>query len=387
MIFKPGEFSSLWPFYLNALILTVSSVTLPFFTIYFMDLGFSFLQITLMTAIYGVTMFLLEVPTGAFADNHSRKYSSILGLLIISVSILLIPLTNSFILILLFWVLAGVGSTFLSGAFEAWVMDNIGDDESMRGEFFIKYQVIGSVGFIVAPLLGMWLVTFLPMTVLWYVWGGGVFVSLLFLLPIKENYVPTHEKKASVWKTSGEGFTFIKNNAFMFALIMGSVMIALIGSTADGWQPFLTDLTLPVPALGIVYSAISALGVITPFAARWLERFRLKHVLLWSSFITFLALFAIFFIVPPYYLLGIIMLGMTRTIAWLKSPLIAKAFHKHLPKKIRATVVSVESMLMQFSGAIIAVIVGWGMDVWSPQIIIASSCAFALLAMVFYRRL
>ena len=77
-IFKKDELKLLWPFYLESLVFGLSAVIMPFFIIYFLDLGLSYFKIALLGSVYSFFIFLFEVPTGAFADGFSRKYSSII---------------------------------------------------------------------------------------------------------------------------------------------------------------------------------------------------------------------------------------------------------------------------------------------------------------------
>src|SRR3989338_6721882 len=79
MLFKKNELRHLWPFYLSTLVVSITSVVIPFMVLYFRELHFSFFQISILFAGFGISMFLFEVPTGALADNISRKLSVTLG--------------------------------------------------------------------------------------------------------------------------------------------------------------------------------------------------------------------------------------------------------------------------------------------------------------------
>src|SRR4051812_4706631 len=122
MLFKKDEVKHLWPFYLYLLVNGMSIMIYPFFVIYFMNLGFSFFQISVITAAQGFAMFLFEIPTGSFADTFSRKHSIIMGFCIVGIAGILIPFTTNFYLIIALWSLGGVGLTFTSGAEEALVI-------------------------------------------------------------------------------------------------------------------------------------------------------------------------------------------------------------------------------------------------------------------------
>ncbi|MBN1175702.1 MFS transporter [Candidatus Woesearchaeota archaeon] len=124
-LFKENELEELGLFYLVNFVIGAFAVAMPYAVIYFLDTGLSFLQISIMFAIFGVSTFVLEIPTGAFADEYSRKWSVVVGMIIVGISFGLIPLSNSFLTTLVLWSILGLGTTLVSGAEVAWVMDNL----------------------------------------------------------------------------------------------------------------------------------------------------------------------------------------------------------------------------------------------------------------------
>ena len=124
MLFRNGELKLLFPFYLYYLILGLTAMIFPFLIIYFVNLGFSFFQISIILAAYSISMFLFEIPTGAFADGFSRKYSVILGFVFCGITSIFIGLASSFWVLVFLFVLFGFSMTLISGSEEAWVIDN-----------------------------------------------------------------------------------------------------------------------------------------------------------------------------------------------------------------------------------------------------------------------
>jgi len=74
-IFQKGELKLLWPFYLDAFLSPMLFFMPAFVVVYFRDLGFSLFQISLLTMMMPLSMFLFEIPTGAIADLYGRKFS------------------------------------------------------------------------------------------------------------------------------------------------------------------------------------------------------------------------------------------------------------------------------------------------------------------------
>src|SRR6188472_3834338 len=112
--------------------------------------GLSPLQMVLVGTVLEATCFLLEIPTGIVADLHSRRLSVLLGVLLIGAGMLLQGLVPTFAAVLVAQVVWGTGSTFLSGADEAWITDEIG--ENAVGPVFTRETQLSLALALVAPL-------------------------------------------------------------------------------------------------------------------------------------------------------------------------------------------------------------------------------------------
>ena len=95
---------------------------------YVQDVGLNPLQMVLVGTVLEATVFLAEVPTGVVADLVSRRLSIIIGLLLIGPAFLLQAAVPTFAAVLAAQVLWGIGYTFTSGALQAWITDEIGED-------------------------------------------------------------------------------------------------------------------------------------------------------------------------------------------------------------------------------------------------------------------
>ena len=110
--------------------------------------GLTPLQLVLVGTTVELSVFLFEVPTGVVADVISRRRSIIIGYLIMGVGFLVEGLFPIFLPILLAQVLWGLGYTFTSGATEAWISDEIGEERA--NQLFLRATRIG----LMASLLG-----------------------------------------------------------------------------------------------------------------------------------------------------------------------------------------------------------------------------------------
>jgi MFS family permease len=94
------------------------------------------LQLILMGTVMEATIFVCEVPTGIIADTYSRKLSYVAGVLGTGTATMLVGLTSTAWIAIALWGFWGLSYTFTSGAFEAWVTDEIGVENV--GSLFLR---------------------------------------------------------------------------------------------------------------------------------------------------------------------------------------------------------------------------------------------------------
>src|SRR3989338_7443408 len=125
-LFEKGELKLLWPFYLDSLLSPLLFFMPAFIIIYFQNLGISLFQLGILMAVSHLASLIFEVPTGALADIFGRKFSVLLGTLLLGIAFLSLFFVTSFVGVLLIFAFIGFSFTLPSGAKEAWTTDLIG---------------------------------------------------------------------------------------------------------------------------------------------------------------------------------------------------------------------------------------------------------------------
>ncbi|HEX2621553.1 MAG TPA: MFS transporter [Phototrophicaceae bacterium] len=147
------------------------------------NVGLNPLQLVLVGTVLEISCFLFEVPTGIVADLYSRRLSVIIGSLLIGIGFIIEGSLPVFGGILLSQVIWGIGATFHSGASDAWLADELGEDRMGQAylrsaqldklvSFFaiiasvviasINIQVAIILGGVVHVLNGLYLLRFMP---------------------------------------------------------------------------------------------------------------------------------------------------------------------------------------------------------------------------------
>ena len=108
------------------------------------ELHLSPLQLVLMGTAMEAAVFLFEVPTGVVADTYSRRLSLIAGFLGMGAAWMLVAAVSAPWAIILLWGFWGLSYTFTSGAYEAWITDEVGAEN--LGNLFLRGRRFGYIG-------------------------------------------------------------------------------------------------------------------------------------------------------------------------------------------------------------------------------------------------
>ena len=198
--------------------------------------GLSPLQMVLVGTVLEATCFLFEIPTGVVADLYSRRLSVVIGVTLLGAGMLLQGLVPTFAAVLIAQVVWGTGSTFLSGADQAWLADEIGEDAV--GPVFTRETQIGLALTLVAPLAAgaLGLVGLgLPVAVS----GIGLLtlaVVLLFVMP-EENFqrTPTAERETfrHLVRQAREGVRVARVRPVVRTIALVSLVVGLASEAFD----------------------------------------------------------------------------------------------------------------------------------------------------------
>jgi len=212
--------------------------------------GLSGLQLVLVGTTVEVTILLFEVPTGVVADAYSRRLSIIIGYFIMGLAFIVEGSFPRFVPILLAQVLWGIGYTFTSGATQAWLSDEIGEENANRAFLRAnKFDLAGAlVGMLIAIPLGNIAVN-LPIV------SGGVMVAMiavaLTLFMSEHGFKPVRREDRNTWQHMGDifkkGLNAVRTRPTLLAILGVGLVYGLYSEGWDRlWVKYLVDhFTLP----------------------------------------------------------------------------------------------------------------------------------------------
>ncbi len=125
---------------------------------YVTEVGMSPLQLVLCGTAMELAIFLFEIPTGVVADSVSRRLSVIVSFVVLGLAMMLFGVLTSAPLIIAAYAVWGVGYTFQSGAYEAWIADEVGESRLtgvlLRGAQASNAGALAGVG--IGTALALW---------------------------------------------------------------------------------------------------------------------------------------------------------------------------------------------------------------------------------------
>jgi MFS transporter, DHA3 family, tetracycline resistance protein len=161
--------------------------------------GLTALQLVLIGTTLEVSTFLFEVPTGIVADVYSRRLSIIIGHLLIGLGFLIEGFFPAFGPIVIANVIWGLGYTFTSGAKQAWITDEVGEEAANK--LFLRTARLGAVAWLLTLGITAWIGAeniAIPIRVgaIGIILGG---IVLAFIMP-ETGFHPTPREDRNTWQ-------------------------------------------------------------------------------------------------------------------------------------------------------------------------------------------
>ena len=212
--------------------------------------GMSPLELVLVGTAMELAAFVFEIPTGVVADVYSRRLSILIGSVTIGLAFLLEGLVPLFGAVLLSQVIWGLGYTFTSGASEAWISDEIGEEAAAQA--FVRGAQLGTVGGLLGIVVGIALASVqlnLPIVL-----GGALMIALAALLALwmpERGFKPLQREERSSWSamatTLRAGIALLRQRPVLRIVLLVELVSGLYSEGFDRlWQKhILESYTLP----------------------------------------------------------------------------------------------------------------------------------------------
>ncbi|HEY3181949.1 MAG TPA: MFS transporter [Gaiellaceae bacterium] len=221
-------------FYALEFVLSMPSFTL--IAVYFVrDVHMTPLELILVGTVMETTLFFCEIPTGAFADVYGRRLSVIVSFFVTGSAVILLGAVPNFYAICLAWAVWGFGYTFRSGAYQAWLVDEVGVGRAAG--LFLRGQRLAYAGGLVGLALGVAIALWnLRVAVI----AGGALevaaaVACLVFMP-ETGFAPRPRSERGgaareLARAARSGARYVRVQPFLL-LVFGAVFVAGVSSEA-----------------------------------------------------------------------------------------------------------------------------------------------------------
>jgi MFS family permease len=353
-------------FYLFRLLAT-SYLWVPISLLWMESRGLSFLQIMLLGAVYCAVVIVVEIPTGVFADRIGRRRSMMLGALAMVASCLVAWRASSMAEFAVSEALAATSMSLCSGADSAYLFDLLlshgrieeyGRRESVASAMHLAGSAAACMagGMLGEAHLG------------WpYLATAGVSaIAFVVALAMRDDRPSVTPERMPMGQVIGAWVRHLWDAAHVvlrsprLAWLIGysAVVFVLLRATVYLYQPYLRAQGFTPGMTGLCYAGIYFLAAFVAMRTPRLRRIFGEEALIW----TLLAVLAVSFVMLAE-VRGPWVLGLLAVQAFangLYSPLVKPLLNREITdSRVRATVLSVESIVRRSAMGIFAPIAGF----------------------------
>jgi len=321
--------------------------------------GLNALQLVLVGTTLEISAFVFEIPTGVIADVYSRRLSIIIGMFVLGLGFVVEGAFPFFAPILLAQVICGLGYTFTSGATEAWIADEIGEERA--GKAFLRASQVGTIGSLIGISAGTLIGTLgvnIPIVL-----GGALLMSvglvLIVIMP-ETGFKPAPRENRNTFQSMAHtfkgGLRLVRGKPALINILTIGLILGLYSEGFDRlWTPhFLNDITLPaignlqpVVWFGLIRAVSEVLGIgVTEIARRRIDTN--KHgpvargmLILLTGMVAGLLTFA----VTGQFVIALMAFWGFSSMRQTVGPLYTAWVNQHTESSVRATVISMSSQI------------------------------------------
>lgn len=340
----------------------------PILILFFLDSGLNYKEVFWIFTIASTFSFLIEIPTGIFADFYGKRSSIILSKFFVFISFLLFGFSKSFLFFIIAQLIYELGKAFKSGTETAYIYDYLDSDKNTSK---IKYtEVKGKQKFYarISESASAFFAGFLA------IHFGYNFIFFISAIPAFLNFIfslfwmDLKEEKIKI--SLKESFSFIKlsfkeiyeNKEIIRLIINISIFSSIIMSLDKFIQPYMQDVGINLEYIGVIYSIILFIGAIIVRYSHVLEdRFGQAKTI---NFLSIFALLPLLILGFGYHsVFGVALFFLVIIVANVRSPIINSLFHSYVGSRNRATMGSILELFQSSAKLIVLPIIGYVADI------------------------
>ncbi len=362
---------------------TINAVIQLFYLSRGLDLG----QIVFLSLVWTATSFLCDVPSSFLADKFGRKKLIMIGILLTSLSTLLLFFAHGFPYFVLTYIIGAAGYSFFMGADHAILYDSLKEvgEETGANRVAGKYFSSASLPKIIMPFIGSFIARsllpsqFLIIIAIDFV---GTIISLIIASFITEpHFEERPNKKLSLLK---EGIRLIQSDKVLLKFALNKITIFQAAFVYwKVYQVLLKDSNMPIVYLGLIYTAFQGVLFLmfwnTEKVQNWVGK---MNFILYPQVLGFLAIIAS--LLTSNLVVLFISCVVLLTVGTIRDPLFLSQMQSRIPSFNRATATSTLNTIKNISDIPLLLLVGYLAKININYVLIVSGILF-LIPILFLR--
>lgn len=352
-------------------------LTMPILMIFYGDMGFSTEQSFILKACYSIAIVVFEIPSGYAADVWGRKITISIGSVLGCVGFLIYSLFSGFYTFMMAEIILGLGMSFISGADSAMIYDTL--KAHNREKDFMKYEgrnfSVGNFAEALAGLAGGAL-AYANLRYPFYAQTIIASVAIPASLTLIEPTIHVDRAKKGIRDIiSVVENALVRNKALRWNLLFSSIMGSATLAMAWIYPVRLLQLGYNEIEIGTTHTILNLLlGMVTLFSYRIEQKLK-PRLTVWITSIAITGGFVLAGLGNHYFMvITLLIFYFCRGIA---TPVLKDYINRITTSDVRATVLSIRSLLIRAFFSIIGPLFGYLTDHFSLE------QAFILLGSVF----
>ena len=357
--------SNIWKFYLFQVLRSLPFF-LPIIVLFWQDNGLNMAEIMLLQSIFAVTVVLLEIPTGYFADIFGRRRSLIYSGFFLFFAALTYGIGSTFSYFLIAEILWAFGNSLISGSDSALVYDTL---KQLKRENSYK-KVWGHSVFLMGIAIAFASITggFIgEINFRWTFFAILPFLALLIPLAMSIHEPRRHKlifKKGYMWELLRIlKYSLLDNIKLRWLILYSGIISSFLLAALWLYQPYLSLSGLEIIHFGFIFASFQIVsGLASKYSHKIEEKLGARH-----SLIILTALLGAGYLLMSnfVYLFSFVFAFLPQFVRGFHKIVINDYINKLTTSDMRATILSANNMMGRLMYAIIAPFVGWIADVYS----------------------
>ncbi|AVK62869.1 MFS transporter [Lactobacillus sp. CBA3606] len=358
-------------------------------------LKFSLVQFAFLQSLFLFSQFAAELPSGILGDLFKKRRIVVMGLMILTISPLLLvsivwlTKTVGFILLVISFIVEGIGNAFLSGADDALFFEAIRDEgkADKYGEIRGKMQLFTAIATGIATFLGGVLYEiglFLPylMQSMMLVCGLIVILTVQATADLSKQQ-PSTESSNRISSILAIFKAMLKSANICFMFVFATLIVAMVNAVFSLLPAYVSKLGFSSAANGIIFMIFSFIGGIVATQAYRLSKIGFKRLILIISVI--LVIGGVFQVQTNnyFFLIGIGLLYITVDIL---DPIVMAMLNLWVKDEARATFISGLSFAISLVTMIVSPIIGFIIQKFGTvhMLVIISTVTIIAVVLAYY---